>query len=429
MAIAFDAAVDGGNTTGTSRTYSHTIGAVATPILVVCFLGDNVIGGFDDITSVTYNAVAMTFVGKFIGPNIANSRFLYVYIMQNAPTGAHNVVISCTNSHFLCAVSVSYSGGATASQPDNSQVFSNPTTASSNTTSLQTLEDNCWVITCDGGSNLAAGAGSTLRVQGAAFLEPAIFDSNAVKNPAGFYSMNTTSGGSNSVHIMLSIAPSGTTNFSVQPSDQLIFRENVNGTWPASTAAPTSIYISDVLTLSDSIIYNPYLSDFLALSDNVFISLNLFGIPQYDQLVLSDFVDLSSTGSPAAFTDQITFSDSVGLTLSSSSTTQDFLGSLIDISLGDTLSLSDALGSAAAAFILSENVFASDQFIFFDALQLTEVPVRILLSDTLFIYDGDGPFGYGGSGGAGGTSGAVLSTGTSDYIRRYLNDVNAVIFQ
>ena len=56
MAIAFDAATDGGNNAGitTSLTFAHTCTG-SNGFLDVCFSGDT-IGGSDDVTGVTYNA-------------------------------------------------------------------------------------------------------------------------------------------------------------------------------------------------------------------------------------------------------------------------------------------------------------------------------------------------------------------------------------
>jgi hypothetical protein len=211
--MAFDNATDGGNNGGTtnSLSFNHLIVNGSGGLLIVSFLGD-VITGSDDITSVTFNSVAMTLVQKWTGTGGVNAnRFFYVYILANAPTGTHSVAISSTANHYLIGLAASYSSAATSGQPDASQVFTS-SNSSPYATSLSSVADNCWMILCAGGSGEAASTGSTKRVVGSAFNEPGIFDSNGPIHPAGSYSMSTTSnsGTVNDVHIMLSIAPSGT---------------------------------------------------------------------------------------------------------------------------------------------------------------------------------------------------------------------------
>lgn len=209
--ISFDAAVDGLNNGGTtsSLTWNHTVTG-SHPFLQVCLMGDTITGGHDDITSITYNGQAMTLAAKYTGANSFFNRYTYAYFLVNAPTGTHAISVTSTATHYLLGVSGSYTG-TSGTQPDNTATFP----ASGNTTfttSITTVANNAWVITCDGGNlTNAPSMGCTLRVVGAQFNEPSIFDSNAAVSPPGSNSCSTNTNviNSNDVHIMMSIAPFG----------------------------------------------------------------------------------------------------------------------------------------------------------------------------------------------------------------------------
>lgn len=217
MAIAFDAAVDGLSNTGTSHTWNHTCtGSLL--ILWVGFNGDN-IGSFDDITSVTYNGVAMTLANKQVNPASGGDRNTYLYYLLGPATGSHAVVINCTNSHLLQGGSASYTGVKQSGQPDATAV--NAETVSSNktlTTTLTTSADNCWTVVVEGcydggpgAGSPGAGAGTTKRAVDATNGGWGIFDSNAVVHPAGSASLTTTRSadpfGLEILHVMASFQP------------------------------------------------------------------------------------------------------------------------------------------------------------------------------------------------------------------------------
>lgn len=216
MAIAFDAATDGGNNGGTtnSRTFSHTCTG-SDRILFVGFCGD-VSPGNDDITSVTYNGVGLSLVGKRTDDN--TSRMLYLYMLVGPASGANDVVISCTNNHYLLAGAVSYTGVAQSGQPDASTTNISGALATTLTTSLTTVADNCWTVLVEGGFNAnaapTAGAGSTRRTFDAAFGTWGLFDSNSAITPAGSYSMTTDRSSSDNfiAHVMASVSPTGALN-------------------------------------------------------------------------------------------------------------------------------------------------------------------------------------------------------------------------
>jgi hypothetical protein len=218
MAIAFDAATDGGNVNpGTSLTFSHTCTG-SNLILFVGFNGDN-IGGADDVSSVTYNSVAMTLANKQVGAGTGGDRNTYLYYLIGPATGAHNVVITCSSSHVIQGGAVSYTGVKQSSQPDNTAI--NAETVSSNktlTTSLTTVNDNCWTVLVEncydggpGAGHPGAGAGTTRRTADGTNGGWGLFDSNAVVHPAGSTSLTTTRVsdpfGLEILHVMASFQP------------------------------------------------------------------------------------------------------------------------------------------------------------------------------------------------------------------------------
>jgi hypothetical protein len=208
MAIAYDSSVDGGTTTATSFTFAFN--NVAGNIVFVGVVGD---GTVDDVTGVTYNAVAMTLMPG--GLPEFGTRNNYLYYLQNAPTGSHNVVVSAGSSHLLDCGAISYSGALTTGQPDATTHSNSGSAASTWTSTLASIADNCWHMLLEQSFHSAseapgAGAGTTRRVYGATYAEWGFFDSNSAKTPAGSVSLTTTySTAENGIsHIMASFAPS-----------------------------------------------------------------------------------------------------------------------------------------------------------------------------------------------------------------------------
>lgn len=169
----------------TSKTFPYTVNAASSALLVelagdgpACFNGGL---GRDDITSVTYNGVAMTLLAKRIS-NVWQ-RFHYVYGMMNPPTGVHNVVVSWTNVHDLRMNAADYSGvtgfGATTVNANNI-CSSGGTPANTLTTSLTTTAANSWIflgsVCYANGGAPNAGSGAVFRGSNAAGYM-SVFDS------------------------------------------------------------------------------------------------------------------------------------------------------------------------------------------------------------------------------------------------------------
>src|SRR3990167_2462235 len=213
MAIAFDAGTHKTAETGTTLTYSPTVGAGANRILVVgASDGDT---SSDTITGITYGGVAMTrFPNGFVGSAVASS---FLYFLVAPATGANNVVVTCSLSHSLRSACASYTGAAQTGQPDSGANEAN--TATPVELNGTTVADNSWAVGyCQAGDAITASAGTTLRGSGTGSAHQ-IMDKNAATTPAGAFTLNFTIGSTTeSSSCFGSIAPvAATTTTSTSP--------------------------------------------------------------------------------------------------------------------------------------------------------------------------------------------------------------------
>jgi len=208
MAIARDA-----NSTGTSvgfnLTFSHTCSGSDRILLVgiTTYAG----AGGDNVSTVTYNGVAMTRINtEQAGTSTPRG---YLYYLINPSTGANDISISCPASGTILAVSSSYTGAKQSGQPD-AENSNSLTTGTSQTESVTTIDDNCWLVgwlITNNGSNPTAGAGTSIVFNETASGQTnnTFIDSNGAKTPAGSHSLNITWTGSTRNALMIaSIAPS-----------------------------------------------------------------------------------------------------------------------------------------------------------------------------------------------------------------------------
>ena len=205
MAIAFDVATDGGSTTGTSLTFSHT----CTGSDLVLFVGILSAVGADNVTGVTYSGVAMTRVE--IRNEATPNRVNYLYMLVGPATGANNVVISSGSSQFIAGVAASYTGAAQSGQPDANTNNYGAGAGSPFATSLASVADNCWHILCatqNAGAITGAGAGTTQRILQSDYL--GLYDANSAKTPPGSVTLNVTLAATANISTtMASFAPAG----------------------------------------------------------------------------------------------------------------------------------------------------------------------------------------------------------------------------
>ncbi len=203
MEIALDSVNAGGTGTGTSLTYSHT----CTGSNLILFVAISVLTvGVDDLTTVTYNSVAMTQVGKKNTNAGGDNRWVYLYYLVNPSTGANNIVISSTSSTQTTSNAVSYTGAKQTGVPDASAT--NSTTGSTSLTGTVTsIADNCWTVGAIRGSGgaLSASGGTTIRGTISSFNK--ICDSNGAITPAGSTSLGYTCTSGDNAIVIASFAP------------------------------------------------------------------------------------------------------------------------------------------------------------------------------------------------------------------------------
>jgi hypothetical protein len=219
-AIAFVAGADLGNNSGSSNSLTSSFaGGTGSNLIDLYGIVGDAFGGHDDITSVKLNGTSATFVDKIVSGTTSPNRFVYLYVLVNPTSGTSNLVVQCTNSHYILAGAVRYSGAKQSSQPDAHNPSLSSAASNSYASSLTTSANNAWVVCFaggyDGGNMPGAGTGSTRRCFEGAFGTWGFFDSNSAITPAGSYSMTTTYTNVTNpiVHLMASIAPFGGTAF------------------------------------------------------------------------------------------------------------------------------------------------------------------------------------------------------------------------
>lgn len=201
MAIAFDAASESFTNSATSLTWSHTCTG-SDRILWVSVMASSA----RNITGVTYNGVALTSLTRSAG-----TQPMQLWYLIAPATGANNIVVSIDGAaSFIYTSAGSYTGVEQSGQPDAQAT--NSTTASSVTTTLTTIADNCWTILGARGAtsgNTDASTNSTERAAGAAGTVQ-LYDSNGAVTPAGSFGMTITTAGSEAITTaMASFSPEG----------------------------------------------------------------------------------------------------------------------------------------------------------------------------------------------------------------------------
>lgn len=202
MAIAYDAASNGADSATGTVTWSHTCGGSNRMLFVGVF-----IIGVDNISTVKYNTVSMTQIGKKTMPTSGNT--IYLYALQNPDTGAHTVeIVQAYPTAIFAGCSVSYTGVKQSITLDASGTAVNETASSPYQQSLNSVADNCWHIMAYSGVARTSTAQDTSRANNAnTYLQ--MEDKNSAKTPAGSVTLGYTfTGGTNiSASVMASFAP------------------------------------------------------------------------------------------------------------------------------------------------------------------------------------------------------------------------------
>lgn len=217
MAIAYDSSANGGSTSTSSLTFSHT--CTGSNLVLTVFI--KIFNTSNVLTGVTYNGVAMTAASS--GQD-AGSRWSYVYTLINPATGANNVNITTSSATYVGGTSQSYTGCRQTSQPD---VVGTPLNTASTTvdTTLTTITDNSWLIgSYNGARAYTAGSGTTSRQFNGSPDQLYSFDSGGAKTPTGSYSLlGTQSSGANSRNYIISLAPAVAATSHIKSADGILY--------------------------------------------------------------------------------------------------------------------------------------------------------------------------------------------------------------
>lgn len=220
MAIAYDSSANGGSTSTSSLTFSHT--CTGSNLVLTVFI--KIFNTSNVLTGVTYgagNGVAMTAASS--GQD-ADSRWSYVYTLINPATGANNVNITTSSATYVGGTSQSYTGCRQTSQPD---VVGTPLNTASTTvdTTLTTITDNSWLIgSYNGGRAYTAGSGTTSRQFNGSPDQLYSFDSGGAKTTKGSYSLlGTQSSGANSRNYIISLAPVAAATSHIKSADGILY--------------------------------------------------------------------------------------------------------------------------------------------------------------------------------------------------------------
>lgn len=200
MAIAFDAITSSGFKSGTANTQTHT--ATGSDLLAVIAIYSTI----DNVTSVTYAGNSCTFINKLLMTGAAAGQYIHLYYYLAPPTSSQTVQVNSStalNGYFSIAT---YSGVEQTGQPDANNTGGASST-SSQSVSVTTTDDNCWLIGyAYTGNTMSAGTGTTLRGGSVAGILNVI-DSNSPTTPAGSDSLIVTQTASFAGMVMASFSP------------------------------------------------------------------------------------------------------------------------------------------------------------------------------------------------------------------------------
>src|SRR5262245_31426540 len=249
-AIAFDSASRAASTTTgtTSISWSHTIGGGTDRFLLVGIAVEDVSTTDANITSVTYNGVALTAVpGSKIsggGTGIIQTQMFYGFGTSLGAAGAHTVTVSFQGPVDGVSASADSFTGVSQGAPEAAATRTDTSGADSISTSITTRSANAWVVDVVGSGNSGSftpGSGQTERTDIAASGMTGATSSKPVAT-AGTTTMSWAHSGANRLaHTLVSLASSGggtvgpfTLTTSVSGSGTIAPNPNA-ATYPAGT--------------------------------------------------------------------------------------------------------------------------------------------------------------------------------------------------
>lgn len=240
MSIAFDASSGGGVTSAASVTIAHTCTGSNLVLIVAARTSSNVA----TITGITYNGVSMSQVDN---QTVVSSQYAALYILKNPATGANNIIVSASGTTNINACAASYTGvNLIVAQP----VATNKTTGNPPSLSLNTTNDNAWIIAEIGDESTTIVAGSAYvnrSSNGTGGRSIILEDSNGAITPIQSKTVDCSfSGGSPVTGTMIALSLAPLNNFTRTLSDSVS-----NGSSRFVTISRSATYIRSA---SDSVL-------------------------------------------------------------------------------------------------------------------------------------------------------------------------------
>jgi len=181
MSVTFDAKSNSGAKSATNTaTFSHTTGTLTNGIIVVMTSGtDNVA---PSVSSVTYNTVALTKAVSKV-QNVSNTEAVEIWYLVNPAAGAHNVVVTYSESiNEFVAIAATFSG---VSQSDAITVTGSDTALSgSPSVTVAPTRDDCMLVDIfytrhDSAGTVGADQTELYQVDGGGFYAGASYEYSA----------------------------------------------------------------------------------------------------------------------------------------------------------------------------------------------------------------------------------------------------------
>lgn len=176
MAIAFDAATNGGTNLGNNLSFSHTCSGSDRVLYVVAFGATvSVDATGNNMTGTIYGSDLMTELARLPennGATPSTDRWLYLFQLIAPATGSNTVLIVCS-SDAVGGTAASYTGASQTGQPDaQGSNFGSSTTATDSTTVATASswivaamkENQGWTVTPTNGTERAASAANGLHL-------------------------------------------------------------------------------------------------------------------------------------------------------------------------------------------------------------------------------------------------------------------------
>ena len=212
MAIAFDATATSAESATSTLAWDHVVGSGANRLLVVGII--TVGSSQPTVSAVTFDSVAMTKAradqkNDGAGTYVESS----VWILKNPNTGTKSISASITNNTSAGGVSASYTGCSQTSTADAVNGKTGTTAAGSQSFTVTTSADNCWIFAIGMGLTSCAANQTTRGTVAIYYAVVAVCgeDTNAAQTPAGAKTIGFTL---NSIQVVwtmsgASFAPAG----------------------------------------------------------------------------------------------------------------------------------------------------------------------------------------------------------------------------